>query len=176
MFATFQEWSITSTWPEFGLDSQIPASSRVQTHPRPADVSLLRYNVKIKFKEYFYISLPVGVKSNQVVFMFPDCAIIYHVSTPWAVGAAKHHRQIELVTHSWQQWSITISADILTTKYDFNLREIAPLCWLNSSDNDTDPATFQSAKWSPFVYVRFLCVRGVDDESNSTILVNIDAS
>ena len=66
---------------------------------------------------------PAGVELNHVVLQgpgseeFPDCAIIYRVSTQPVVGAAKHHR-----THTWQQCSVTTSEDIVTTKYGFNLR------------------------------------------------------
>ena len=43
---------------------------------------------------------------------FPaDCAITYHVST--------QRQNIIDTTHTWQQCSVTISEDILTTKYGF---------------------------------------------------------
>ena len=47
--------------------------------------------------------------------------------------------------HTWQQCSVIISEDILKTKYYFDLRYIAPQCWLTGIDSDTNPATF----WSP---------------------------
>ena len=40
--------------------------------------------------------------------------------------------------HTWQQCSVTISEDILTTKYSFNLREISPLNINNKLDNNTN--------------------------------------
>ena len=52
--------------------------------------------------------------------------------------------------HDSNVWSL--SKDTLTTKYNFYLEQIALLCWSNSTDNDTNPATFQSSIWSPFVY------------------------
>ena len=54
-----------------------------------------------------------------------------------------HSRQLERQNiidrrHTWQQCSVTISEDILTTKYDFNLREISPLSIDNELDNNTN--------------------------------------
>ena len=49
-------------------------------------------------------------------------------------------------THTWQQCLVIISEEILKAKYDFDLREIAPQCWLNGIDNDTNPDTFGSSK------------------------------
>ena len=40
-------------------------------------------------------------------------------------------------THTWQQCSVTLSGDILTTKYGFNLRKISPLSIHNELDNNT---------------------------------------
>ena len=53
---------------------------------------------------------------------FPDCAIIYHVNIQLAVGAGKHKDRV----HTWQQYSVTISEDVLT-KCGFDLRYIALL-------------------------------------------------
>ena len=57
-----------------------------------------------------------GVKSNHMVLRNPDCAITYHVST--------QRQNIIDRNHTWQQCSITMWGDILTTKYGFNLRQI----------------------------------------------------
>ena len=68
------------------------------------------------------------------------------------VGAAKHHRHTNK-THTWQQCLVIISENISKTKYDSDLRYIAPQCWLNGIDNDTNPATFPiTEKRSHFVY------------------------
>ena len=49
-------------------------------------------------------------------------------------------------THTWQHFSVTISEYILTTKYDFDLRQIASLYWFNGIDNkDTNLSPFTSA-------------------------------
>ena len=58
-----------------------------------------------------------------------------------------HSRQSgrqNILDSTWQQCLVTMSEDILTTKYDVYLKKIASLCWLNSNDNDTNTASFRS--------------------------------
>ena len=78
---------------------------------------------KSNVKNIFHISRwPVKVSTGQTTWCFeefPDCAIIHYMPA--------HSRQSEQQniidrTHTWQQCSVTISKDILTTKYGFNLR------------------------------------------------------
>ena len=115
------------------------------------DVFLLgkmwKSNVKNIFS-YHFPRWPMGVKSNHVVLTFPACTITYHVSTK--PGSERQH--ITEWMHIWQQCPVTILEDISTNKYDSDLRYIAPLCWLNGIDNETNPATFRSLERSPFVY------------------------
>ena len=72
------------------------------------------------------------IKQRGYFEEFPDCAITYHT-------CPHHSRRPERQTiidrmHTWQQCSVTLSEDILTTKYGFNLREISSL----SIDNNTN--------------------------------------
>ena len=106
--------------------------------------------MKIKCEEYFYIPRwPAGVKSNHMVLHNPWSAAwlrnhscTYHVST--------QRQNIIDKTHTWQQCSVTISEDILTTKYCFNLRYISPL----SIDNKLDNNNNTSALWAQKIACR----------------------
>ena len=61
-------------------------------------------------------------------------------------------------THNWQQCSVTISEDILTTKYAFNLRLISPL----SIDNSTNTL---AGDWSHKVVRRACANQSVQSPS-----------
>ena len=75
-----------------------------------------------------------SVKTRGYCEEFPDCTI---------TCMPAHSRLSERLniidrTHTWQQSSVTISEDILTIKYGFNLREISPLSIDNQPDNNTN--------------------------------------
>ena len=47
--------------------------------------------------------------------------------------------------HTWQHCSVTMSKDILTTKYGFNLRQISPLKHDNNTRLETQPSLHRTA-------------------------------
>ena len=69
--------------------------------------------MKIKCEEYFYTGIPHWPAE--------DCAITNQL-TMSAHSRQSEQRNIIDRTHTWQQCSVTISEDILTIKYGFNLR------------------------------------------------------
>ena len=107
---------------------------------------------KSNVKNIFHIPRwPVGVSNHMVLREFPDCAITYHMPA--------HSRQSERQniidrTHIWQQCSVTISEDILTTKYAFNLRLISSITtrilWLDLACRTCANRSVQSLKLAYF--------------------------
>ena len=72
------------------------------------------------------------IKQRGYFEEFPDCAITYH-TCPHHSRRPERQNIIDRM-HTWQQCSVTLSEDILTTKYGFNLKEISSL----SIDNNTN--------------------------------------
>ena len=82
-------------------------------------------------------------------------------------------------------WGWTVSAGLTATLSDdyygadgccqgnFYLKLIAPLCWLNSTDNDLNTATFRSPQMKSLClrdsYVRFVCVMVTNIQSRSKL-------
>ena len=91
-------------------------------------------------------SLSVTNEFSQTTW-YSLCFLIAQSLTMLAMSAhcrlseqQRHHRQYAYLTPMF----VIMSEDILTTKYDFALRYIAVLCWLNGIDNDINLTPFQS--------------------------------
>ena len=84
------------------------------------DGSLLRKNMKMECKEYFSY-WPVRVKSNNVVLPWVPWLRNHLPHMPAHIRQPEQQNIINIM-HIWQQCLVTISEDILTTKYGFNLR------------------------------------------------------
>ena len=95
---------------------------------------------KSNVKNIFHIISRVGLSECSQTTWYSS----FPIAPSFTMSA--HNRESERQNiidkmHTWQQCLVIISEDILKTKYDFYLRYIAPQCWLNDIDNDTNPAT-----------------------------------
>ena len=73
---------------------------------------------------------PVGVSTGQNTWYAGtnyDCWLLNHLPHMPAHSRQSERQYIIARTHTWQQYSISTSEAILTTKYGFNLRQNSPL-------------------------------------------------
>ena len=95
------------------------------------DESLLRKNGEKNVKNIFTLVCRSEIKHRGTLRSFLIAqSLTTHASTQPAAGAANIIDRM----HTWKQCSVTISVDILTTQYVFNLRYISPL----TIDNNTN--------------------------------------
>ena len=75
---------------------------------------------------------PLAVACEQVGAWVDSTSMPVHNQQP----ERKTRAVIVYKTHTWQRCSFIVLEDTNTTKYNFDLREIALLCWFNGTGNE----------------------------------------